>query len=184
MSALEPRTGHRASCGIVRESQRKSHDPEASILRRAPNPCVVPRFSRRSTALWRDASRHAACPPNIAATTGSDMDTSSAEQTSRPREFASLPWLLVLAASAGGLKALTSILQALPYDLPAAVVIVQHRPPTGSALRHVLARSIGTCRTRPSGPERWTACFHSTRLLLRWSGSWVRRPGRARRRSD
>jgi two-component system chemotaxis response regulator CheB len=39
------------------------------------------------------------------------------------------PWLVVMAASAGGIKALRTILGDLPADFPAAIVIVQHRPP-------------------------------------------------------
>src|SRR4051794_4701076 len=35
--------------------------------------------------------------------------------------------LIVIAASAGGLKALIRILSALPADLPAAIAVVQHR---------------------------------------------------------
>jgi two-component system, chemotaxis family, protein-glutamate methylesterase/glutaminase len=40
------------------------------------------------------------------------------------------PWIVTMAASAGGIEALTTILRALPRDLPAAVVVVQHRTPT------------------------------------------------------
>jgi two-component system chemotaxis response regulator CheB len=39
------------------------------------------------------------------------------------------PWIIVLAASAGGVQALRTIVAALPGDLPAAVAIVLHRPP-------------------------------------------------------
>jgi two-component system chemotaxis response regulator CheB len=37
------------------------------------------------------------------------------------------PWLITLAASAGGIEAVTTILRDLSTDLPAAVVVVQHR---------------------------------------------------------
>ena len=37
-------------------------------------------------------------------------------------------WLITIAASAGGIEALRTLLAALPRGLPAAVVIVQHRP--------------------------------------------------------
>ena len=40
-------------------------------------------------------------------------------------------WLIVLAASAGGIQAMRVILAALPADLPASIVLVQHRPPGG-----------------------------------------------------
>lgn len=36
-------------------------------------------------------------------------------------------WLIAIAASAGGIKALQTVLSSLPASLPAAVVIVQHR---------------------------------------------------------
>ena len=37
--------------------------------------------------------------------------------------------LVVIAASAGGLHAVSTILAALPTDFPAAIAVVQHRPP-------------------------------------------------------
>jgi two-component system, chemotaxis family, protein-glutamate methylesterase/glutaminase len=46
------------------------------------------------------------------------------ELTSTPKSS----WLITIAASAGGIEALRTLLAALPQDLPAAVVIVQHRP--------------------------------------------------------
>lgn len=52
-----------------------------------------------------------------------------------------LPWLVVIAASAGGISALVDLLRALT-PLPAAIVIVQHRtprPPGG--LEAILARA-------------------------------------------
>jgi two-component system, chemotaxis family, protein-glutamate methylesterase/glutaminase len=39
------------------------------------------------------------------------------------------PWVITMAASAGGVEALTTVLRGLPRDLPAAVVVVQHRVP-------------------------------------------------------
>ena len=42
--------------------------------------------------------------------------------------------LIVLAASAGGLNALTEVLGALPQDLPAAIVVVQHLDPRHRSL--------------------------------------------------
>ena len=51
------------------------------------------------------------------------------------------PWLIVIASSSGGVKALGTVLGALPHDLPAAVVAVQHRRPTGpSYLPEILMR--------------------------------------------
>lgn len=38
------------------------------------------------------------------------------------------PWLIVLAASAGGIEAIRTILASLQPDLPAAVVVLVHRP--------------------------------------------------------
>ncbi len=50
--------------------------------------------------------------------------------------------IVVIGASAGGVEALTSIMQALPADLPAAVLIVLHTSPTGAGrLPAVLQRS-------------------------------------------
>lgn len=53
------------------------------------------------------------------------------------------PWLVTIAASAGGIEALRMVLAAVPRDLPAAFVIVQHRPAAGdkpSYLHHILSR--------------------------------------------
>src|SRR5690348_10015961 len=51
------------------------------------------------------------------------------------------PWLIVVASSAGGVKALSTLVASLPHDLPAAVVLVQHRSPTGrSYLQEILMR--------------------------------------------
>jgi two-component system chemotaxis response regulator CheB len=51
----------------------------------------------------------------------------SHDMTSHARDKS--PWLVVIAASAGGIEALGSVLGALPHDLPAAVIVVLHRPP-------------------------------------------------------
>src|SRR5262245_60415189 len=52
------------------------------------------------------------------------------------------PWLVVIAASAGGIQALTNVLSMLPKTLPASIVIVQHRTPNPeSALERILART-------------------------------------------
>jgi two-component system chemotaxis response regulator CheB len=51
------------------------------------------------------------------------------------------PWLIVVAASAGGISALRTLLSGMPADTPAAIVIIQHRSPTqSSVLNQVLAR--------------------------------------------
>jgi two-component system, chemotaxis family, protein-glutamate methylesterase/glutaminase len=48
--------------------------------------------------------------------------------------------VVVVAASAGGVKALATLLAALPPDFPAPIVIVQHRTPHG---RSLLSRVLG-----------------------------------------
>ncbi len=54
---------------------------------------------------------------------------------------ADLPHLIVIGSSAGGLQALTSVLEALPATLPAAIVIVQHiSPHIESNLAEILNR--------------------------------------------
>jgi two-component system, chemotaxis family, protein-glutamate methylesterase/glutaminase len=40
----------------------------------------------------------------------------------------STPGIVVIASSAGGIEALTTILQGLPQDFPVPIVVVQHRP--------------------------------------------------------
>ena len=52
--------------------------------------------------------------------------------------------IVALAASAGGLKALTGVLAGLPPDFPAAIVMVQHLDPRHrSMLSEILGRQIG-----------------------------------------
>ena len=63
------------------------------------------------------------------------------------------PWLIVIAASAGGISALQTLLAGLPSNTHAAVVIVQHRSPTqASILDDILARTtklpVQTARER------------------------------------
>ena len=62
-------------------------------------------------------------------------------------EPAVAPWLVVIAASAGGIRAVRTILKHLPPQLPAAVVLVQHRSPDfrdylGEVLAHETQWSV------------------------------------------
>ena len=62
-------------------------------------------------------------------------------------------WLIAIAASAGGIPEIRQILANLPSDLPAAVVLVQHRPPErGNSLAAVLSRGTSwTVRLASTG---------------------------------
>ena len=65
------------------------------------------------------------------------------------------PWLIAIAASAGGIPALKTVLAGLPATIPASIVIVQHRPPKlGSVLDQVLARSAQVPVTTAKPNER------------------------------
>ena len=50
------------------------------------------------------------------------------------------PWLIAIAASAGGIRAIGMILRSLPKDLSAAVVVVQHRAPGRDTLLFKILR--------------------------------------------
>ena len=52
------------------------------------------------------------------------------------------PWVVTIAASAGGLEAIRKVLAALPRDFPAAIVVVQHRTPNTAEnnFKQILAR--------------------------------------------
>lgn len=53
-----------------------------------------------------------------------------------------MPWLVTIAASAGGIEALRQLLARLPRDLSAAVIVLQHRPAQSeSILPWLLSRS-------------------------------------------
>lgn len=51
------------------------------------------------------------------------------------------PWIVVIGASAGGLRAISMVLSDLPLGIPAAVVVVQHiEPHHRSLIAEILAR--------------------------------------------
>jgi two-component system chemotaxis response regulator CheB len=56
------------------------------------------------------------------------------------RAAANGPWLITIAASAGGIEAIRTILRSLASDLPAAIVIVQHRTPGRDSLINPILR--------------------------------------------
>jgi chemotaxis response regulator CheB len=56
------------------------------------------------------------------------------------------PYIVAIGVSAGGITALQTILQALPGDFPATVLIVQHRSPEA---RGASQRSSGASRRCP-----------------------------------
>jgi two-component system chemotaxis response regulator CheB len=56
------------------------------------------------------------------------------------------PYIVAIGVSADGVSALQTILQALPGDFPATVLIVQHRSPGGPGL---LAKVLGRRSTLP-----------------------------------
>jgi two-component system chemotaxis response regulator CheB len=51
------------------------------------------------------------------------------------------PWVIAIAASAGGVQGLLTILEGIPNELPAAILIVLHRlPKSGNGLVDLLSR--------------------------------------------
>lgn len=63
------------------------------------------------------------------------------EHDTLPPGVVAEPWLVVVAASAGGIGAVGEILSSLPADLNAAVAVVQHRlPDAESRLDQILKR--------------------------------------------
>ncbi len=67
----------------------------------------------------------------------------STDPAPQPSAAAPVFDVVAIAASAGGLKALSSLLQDLPADFPAAVVVVQHMDPRHpSMLAEILGRRV------------------------------------------
>ena len=67
-----------------------------------------------------------------------------------PDAMNTLPYVVAIGASAGGVEATTRLLKTLPRDLPAAVVVVTHRPARlADALPTILARAT-ELRVRPA----------------------------------
>jgi two-component system chemotaxis response regulator CheB len=56
--------------------------------------------------------------------------------------------IIVIGASAGGVEALQRLVRALPADLPAAVLIVLHRPPDHGSLLPQILRAAGPLPAR------------------------------------
>jgi two-component system chemotaxis response regulator CheB len=80
------------------------------------------------------------------------MGDASLRAIGRPRH------VVALAASAGGLAALSQILSALPADFPAPVLVVQHVDPHHrSWLAEILSRRTGLRVTQVRGGERAVA---------------------------
>jgi two-component system chemotaxis response regulator CheB len=64
--------------------------------------------------------------------------------------------IVAVAASAGGLNALTHVLHALPDDFAAAIVVVQHLDPRHrSLMAEILGRRTGLKVRRPCTATRW-----------------------------
>jgi two-component system chemotaxis response regulator CheB len=80
------------------------------------------------------------------------LGDSSLSAVGRPRQ------VVALAASAGGLLALTEILAALPADFAAPILIVQHLDPQHrSWMAEILARHTGLMVIQAQGGERLAA---------------------------
>ena len=87
------------------------------------------------------AHRH---PPGLS-------EKTAQEGTERP----TVPYLIVIGTSAGGVQALTSLLQGLPSNLPAAVCIVMHLSPIlESQLPEILNRVSALPASHPQSNEQ------------------------------
>jgi two-component system chemotaxis response regulator CheB len=75
-------------------------------------------------------------------------------------------WKIVaIGSSAGGLEAICALLRQLPHDLPAAILVVTHRPPVRiSHLQEVLSRctNVSVVVPREDAVLRPAVCFLGT----------------------
>jgi two-component system chemotaxis response regulator CheB len=85
--------------------------------------------NRNSPRVSHPAGAHAAAAHPVAAHPAAAHPAAAHPAAAHPAAAhpASSPRLVVIAASAGGLLALTELLSRLPADFPAAVAVVQHR---------------------------------------------------------
>jgi two-component system, chemotaxis family, protein-glutamate methylesterase/glutaminase len=80
--------------------------------------------------------------------------------------------VIVIGASAGGIQAVSRLLQLLPHDLSAIIAVTQHRSPFGQGqLARVLERSSGRAIIEPSSgdalvPDRVYLAPRDMHLLL------------------
>ena len=70
------------------------------------------------------------------------MMPESTMQPSVPETIGARFDVVALVTSAGGLEALSTVLRALPSNLPAAVLVAQHLSGQGSRLAGILRRRI------------------------------------------
>lgn len=91
------------------------------------------------------------------------------------------PYIVAIGASAGGVEATTRLLKTLPHELPAAAIVVMHRPVRATdGLSAVLSRSTelrvtpavrgarlesGVCYVAPPEKVLWVKADHSFDLV-------------------
>ncbi len=71
--------------------------------------------------------------------------------------------IIVVGASAGGVEALVEVARALPADLPAAVFVVLHIPPSGPSM---LATILGRAGALPATTARDGELFHTGHIYV------------------
>jgi two-component system chemotaxis response regulator CheB len=107
------------------------------------------------------------------------MTAERTDAPGRPEAAAAAPWIVLLAASRGGLEAFRTILRKFPADVDAAVFLIQHIGDRPSTLPQILAPSCAlpvafATQGEPIRPGRVYVAPPDLHMILEADRVWLR----------